>query len=80
VVSCGNIFNHLGKMPDSYIIFCDTQKLLEFYLLDKKQQTIINGLYRVLCKGRKYLHMNEDVFTIEEGDRAHQVGNVIARH
>ena len=44
VVSCDNIFKHLGKMPDSYIIFCYTQELLEYYLLDNKQQTNINGL------------------------------------
>ena len=45
VVSCDNIFKRLGEMPDSYIIFCYIQELLECYLLDNKQQTTINGLY-----------------------------------
>jgi len=34
VVSCDNIFNDLGKMPDSCIILCSIQELLEFYLLN----------------------------------------------
>jgi hypothetical protein len=34
VVSYDNIFNDLGKMPDSCIIFCSLQELLELYLLD----------------------------------------------
>jgi len=51
---CENIFNHLGEMPDSYIIFCSIQELLQFYLLDNKQRTTINGLYQTFKVGSCY--------------------------
>ena len=57
VVSCDNIFNHLGEMPDSCIIFCYIQELLEFYLLDNKQLTTINGLYLIILKRKNYLQL-----------------------
>jgi len=37
VVSYDNILKHLGEMPDSNIIFCSKQELLEFYLLNNEQ-------------------------------------------
>jgi len=40
VVSCDNILNHLGEMPDSCIIFCSIQDLLEFYLLGNYQRAL----------------------------------------